>query len=282
MIQEKLTRSSLYNYHTVYRPITVTVPRNMLIRADASPRDEIYRFIRTLVLVYLAKWKAWSYREEDMEELIANCLTHCYFLLVWRVKHGRYRKDLSFYLNVRSCAMSTVASEYRSWLPKIKDKLNNVNIEQRVVGSDERGIRLIDTLSAKPAWKTSGETKEICNERRRKLPYKVTQKNAQTLRRYIDADYAAYIDDCEEFCISTRLTLDEYIKSNYSDEEYQIYMTNTDTVEYRRKYKAKCRDEKRRRKQIEAAKKSNYAHYDLHKARCREAMRKLRERRKDR
>ena len=280
MIQEKLTRSSLYNYHTVYRPITVTVPKNMLIRADASPRDEIYRYIKTCVLVYLAKWQVWSYREEDIDELIANCLMHCYFLLVWRVKHGRYRKDLSFYLNVRSCAMSTVASEVRSWLPRIKDKLNLVNIEQRVVGSDERGVRLIDTLSARPAWKTSGETKEICNERRRKLPYKVMQKNAQTLRRYIDADYNAYLDDCDEFSVTHILTQDEYIKQNYTDEEYRIYYTDTDTLEYRRAYKATCRDERRRRKQIEAATRSNYAHYDIHKARCRESMRKLRERKK--
>ena len=270
MIQEKLIRSSIYNYHTVYRPISVTVPKNMLIRADASPRDEIYRFIRTLVLVYLAKWKAWSYREEDMEELVSNCLMHCYFLLVWRVKHGRYRKDLSFYLNVRSCAMSTVASEYRSWLPKIKNKLSLVNIEKSVVGTES--LRLIDTLSERPQWKTPGETKEICNGRRyRDLPDKVTQKNAQTLRRYIDADYNAYLDDCEEFHVTSILSLDDYIKSNYTDEEYQIYKTNTDTVEYRRE---------RRRKQREAAKKSNYAHYDLHKERAREAMRRYRERKK--
>ena len=267
---EKLTRSSIYNYHTVYRPISVTVPKNMLIRADVSPRDEIYRFIRTLVLVYLAKWQVWSYREEDIEELIANCLMHCYFLLMWRVKHGRYRKDLSFYLNVRSCAMSTVASEVRSWLPKIKNKLNLVNIEHRVVGTEE--LRLIDTLSAKPTWKTAGEMKEIHNSKRYKgLPDKVTQKNAQTLRRYIDADYNAYLDDCEEFHVTSILSLDEYIKSNYTDEEYQIYKTNTDTVEYRRE---------RRRKQREAANRANYAHYDLHKERCREAMRKLRAKQK--
>lgn len=270
MIQEKLIRSSIYNYHTVYRPISVTVPKNMLIRADASPRDEIYRFVRTLVLVYLAKWKAWSYREEDMEELVSNCLMHCYFLLMWRVKHGRYRKDLSFYLNVRSCAMSTVASEYRSWLPKIKNKLSLVNIEHRVVGTEE--LRLIDTLSSKPQWKTIGEMKEIHNSKRYKgLPNKVTQREAQTLRRYIDADYNAYLDDCEEFGVTHRLTQDEYIKQNYTDEEYQIYMTNTDTAEYRRE---------RRRKQREAANKANYAHYDVHKERCKEAMRKLRERKK--
>lgn len=270
MIQDKLIRSSIYNYHTVYRPISVTVPKNMLIRADASPRDEIYRFVRTLVLVYLAKWKAWSYREEDMEELVSNCLMHTYFLLVWRVKHGRYRKDLSFYLNVRSCAMSTVASEYRSWLPRIKNKLNLVNIEKTVVGCD--GLRLIDTLAARPQWKTPGETKEICNGRRyRGLPDKVTQREAQTLRRYIDADYNAYLDDCEEFGVSTRLSAEEYIKQNYTDEEYKIYYTNTDTVEYRRE---------RRRQQREAAKKSNYAHYDLHKERCREAMRRYREKKK--
>lgn len=274
MIQEKLTRSSLYNYHTVYRPITVSVPKNMLIRADASPRDEIYRFIKTCVLVYLAKCGAWSYREEDIDELIANCLMHCYFLLVWRVKHGRYRKDLSFYLNVRSCAMSTVSSEYRSWLPRIKDKLNNVNIEQRVVGSDERGVRLIDTLSAKPAWRTSAEFKNKPKE----LPDVLTQRDANILRRVIDNDYYSYLDDCEEFGIDV-LSIDEFIRNNYSDREYEIYHTDSSSTEYRRAYKAKCRDE-RRRKQIEVATRSNYAHYDIHKARCREAMRRLREKRK--
>lgn len=220
--------------------------------------------------MFMAKWRIWSYSKDDVDELEQNIYMHCYFLLVWRVRNGRYNRQYSFYHNVRSCAMSTVASEVRSWLPKIKTKLNLVNIEKTVEGTE--ALRLIDTLSERPQWKTSGETKEICNGRRyRDLPDKVTQKNAQTLRRYIDADYAAYIDDCEEFCISTRLTLDEYIKSNYTDEEYQIYKTNTDTVEYRRE---------RRRKQREAAKKSNYAHYDLHKERCREAMRKLRAKQK--
>lgn len=175
--------------------------------------------------------------------------------------------------------MSTVSSEIRAWLPKIKTKLNLVNIEKTVEGTET--LRLIDTLSERPQWKTPGETKEICNGRRyRDLPDKITQKNAQTLRRYIDADYNAYLDDCEEFGVTHILTQDEYIKQNYTDEEYQIYYTDTDTLEYRRAYKAKCRDEKRRRKQIEAATRSNYAHYDLHKARCREAMRKLRAKKK--
>ena len=264
---EKLTRSSLYNYNTVFRPISVTVPKHMLIRADASPRDEIYRFVKTCVLVYLAKWQVWSYREEDIEELIANCLMHCYFLLVWRVRHGRYRKDLSFYLNVRSCAMSTVASEVRAWLPKIKDKLNNVDIEQRVVGTEERGIRLIDTLSARPAWRTSAEFKN----KRKELPENLTQKDACILRRVIDSDYYSYLDDCDEFGIGNVLSEDEFIRNNYSDREYVIYHTHTDDAEYRRE---------RRQKQKEAATKSNYAHYDLHKERCREAMRKLREKKK--
>lgn len=218
----------------------------------------------------MAKWNIWSYRREDIDELEQNIYCHCYFLLVWRIRNGRYNRKYSFYLNVRSCAMSTVASEVRSWIPKIKNKLNLVNIEKSVVGTES--LRLIDTLSAKPTWKTAGETKEICNERhRREIPEKVTQRNAQTLRRYIDADYASYLDDCEEFGIVDKLTLDEYIKSNYTDEEYQIYMTNTDTVEYRRE---------RRRKQKEAASKSNYAHYDIHKERAREAMRRFRAKQK--
>lgn len=267
MIQEKLTRSGLYYYNTVYRPINVSVPKPMLIRADASPRDEIYRFVRTCVLVYLARWQVWSYREEDIEELISNCLMHCYYLLMWRVRHGRYRKDLSFYLNVRSCAMSSVSSEIRSWLPRIKDKLNNVNIEQRVVGSDERGIRLIDTLSARPAWRTSAEFKN----KPRTLPDVLTQKDASMLRRVIDSDYYSYLDDCEEFQVENVLSIDEFIRNNYSDREYEIYHTDSASTEYRRN---------RRLKQREAAKKSNYDHYDIHKARCREAMRKLRTKKK--
>lgn len=242
----------------------------MLIDPAAKPMDEVWRFVRTCCQVFLAKWRVWSYRKEDIDELEQNIYMHCYFLLVWRVRHGRYNRQYSFYHNVRSCAMSTVASEVRSWLPKIKTKLNLINIEKSVVGTES--LRLIDTLSERPQWKTPGETKEICNGRRyRDLPDKVTQRNAQTLRRHIDADYNAYLDDCEEFGVTHKLTQDEYIKQNYTDEEYQIYMTNTDTVEYRRE---------RRRKQREAANRANYAHYDIHKERCKEAMRKLRERKK--
>ena len=225
--------------------------------------------------MWLAKWNVWSYRQEDVDELEQNIYMHCYFLLVWRVRHGRYNRKFSFYHNVRSCAMSTVSSEIRSWLPRIKDKLNNVDIEQRVVGSDERGIRLIDTLSAKPALRTSAEFKKKPQE----LPDVLTQKDASMLRRVIDNDYYSYLDDCEEFGVENVLNIDEFIRNNYSDEAYEIYHTDSSSTVYRREYKAKCRED-RRRKQIEAATRSNYAHYDIHKARCREAMRRLRERKK--
>lgn len=265
-----MSHQSFYNNSVVWRPDTTTVPKHMLIDPNAAPMDEVWRFVKTCCQVFMAKWCIWSYRQEDIDELEQNIYCHCFFLLVWRIRNKRYNRKYSFYLNVRSCAMSTVASEVRSWIPKIKNKLNLVNIEKTVSGSDE--LRLIDTLSAKPTWKTAGEMKEIHNSKRYKgLPDKVTQKNAQTLRRYIDADYNAYLDDCEEFAVMHRLTQDEYIKQNYTDEEYQIYKTNTDTVEYRRE---------RRRKQREAAKKSNYAHYDLHKERAREAMRRFRAKQK--
>lgn len=267
-----MSHQSFYNNSVVWRPDTCTVPKHMLIDANAAPMDEVWRFIKTCVAVWLSKWNVWSYRQEDISELEQSCYARTYSTLVYKVKTGSYKRNLSFYLNVRSCAWSSVATEVRAWIPKIKNKLNLVNIEKPVVGSSD--LRMIDTLSASPAWKTEAETKDICNERHRcKLPDKVTQRNAQTLRRYVDADYNTYLDDCEEFHITSILSLDEYIKSNYTDEEYQIYMTNTDTVEYRRE---------RRRKQREAAKKSNYAHYDLHKERCREVMRRLREKKKDR
>ena len=263
-----MSHQSLYNHSVVWRPDTCTVPKHMLIDPQAKPMDEVWRFVKTCCQVFMAKWRVWSYRKEDIDELEQNIYMHCYFLLVWRVRNGRYNRQYSFYHNVRSCAMSTVASEVRAWLPKIKDKLNNVDIECRVVGSEGSGVRLIDTLSAKPAWKTPGEAKD---RRHSCLPDKVTQREAKTLRRYIDADYNAYLDDCEEFGISSRLSLQEYIQSNYTDEEYRIYVTNTDTVEYRRE---------RRRKQREAANRANYEHYDVHKERCREAMRRLRARNK--
>lgn len=270
-----MSHQSFYNNSVVWRPDTCTVPKHMIIDANAAPMDEVWRFVRTCCQVFMAKWKIWSYSKDDIDELEQNIYMHCYFLLVWRVRNGRYNRLYSFYHNVRSCAMSTVSSEIRAWLPKIKDKLNNVNIEQRVVGADERGIRLIDTLSARPTWRTSAEFKNKPKE----LPDVLTQKDASTLRRVIDNDYYSYLDDCEEFCVENVLSEDEFIRNNYSDREYEIYHTHTDDAEYRRKYKAKCRAE-RRRKQIEAATRSNYAHYDLHKARCREAMRKLRAKKK--
>lgn len=259
-------RSQL-NGATVYRPDKVTVPKHMLIDPQAKPMDEVWRFIRTCCAVWLAKWNVWSYQQEDVDELEQNIYMHCYYLLVWRVRHDRYNRKYSFYNNVRSCAMSTVASEVRSWLPKIKDKLNNVNIEQRIVGTEERGIRLIDTLSEKPAWRTSSEFKKKPQE----LPDVLTQKDASTLRRVIDSDYYCYLDDCEEFGVENVLSIDEFIRNNYSDRAYEIYHTDSSSTEYRRN---------RRLKQREAATKSNYAHYEIHKARCREAMRKLRARKK--
>ena len=52
----------------------------MLIRADASPREEIWRFIKTLVSIFLTKYRAWAYEREDMEELINYKYSEKYIL----------------------------------------------------------------------------------------------------------------------------------------------------------------------------------------------------------
>ena len=165
----------------------------MLIDSNAKPMDEVWRFIRTCCCVWLAKWNVWSYNQEDIDELEQSCYGRTFYTLVYKVQTNKYKKNLSFYLNVRSCAWSSVATEVRNWLPRIQNKLNNVNID-KVIGRDasHSELHLIDTLSERPIWRTSSEY----NQRKKKelSLANATQKDACTVRRIIDNDYAKRLE----------------------------------------------------------------------------------------
>lgn len=214
----------------------------MLIRADASPREEIWRFIKTLVSIFLTKYRAWAYEREDMEELESLCYTAAYCRLLYIVRTGQYRKDLSFYLNVRSAVFSTCYATYNIWLRDIRARMNFVDGTEPLTSEDHNLATLFDLKAAEsvPRLRTASEySTKITDwhDARRKCDQQ------RILNESIVDDYSRYCEDCEELGVAPIDKVTFVIKS-YTNEEHDLLKYEPPKrTQYNRKYMQKLKSD---------------------------------------
>lgn len=224
----------------------------MLIRADASPRDEIWRFIKTIVSIFLTKYKAWSYEREDMEELEQMCYTAAYCRLLYIVRTGQYRKDLSFYLNVRSAVYSTCYSTYNVWLRDIRARMDLVDGTAPLTSDDHNLATLFDLKASEsvPRLRTDSEynTSKITDWHN--AIRKVDQQ--RILNESIVDDYSRYCEDCAELGIEPvdKVT---FVCKNCTQEEHELLQYEpAKRTQYNRKYMQKLKSDPVRRERRRA------------------------------
>lgn len=214
----------------------------MLIRADASPRDEIWRFIKTLVSIFLTKYKAWAYARDDMEELEQMCYTSAYCRLLRIVRTGQYRRDLSFYLNVRSAVLGTCFNTYKVWLRDLQDRANLIDGTAPLVDEDHNNATYFDLKAADkvPKLRTESEYRTKITDWRDAIRKCAQQR---ILNESIVDDYSRYCEDCEELGVEPVDKI-AFICNSYTGEEHELlkYEPPKRTM-YNRKYMKQLRSD---------------------------------------
>ena len=239
-----MAHSMIKHGQIVWWPDRVNIGHKaMLIRADASPREEIWRFIKTLVSIFLTKYRAWAYEREDMEELEAMCYTAAYCRLLYIVRTGQYRRDLSWYLNVRSAVYSTCYATYNIWLRDIRARMNFVDGTEPLTSEDHNLVSLFDLKASEsvPKLRTDSEysTSKITDwhEAIRKCDQQ------RILNESIVDDYSRYCEDCEELGVEPIDKVTFVIKS-YTNEEHDLLKYEPPKrTQYNRKYIAKLKSD---------------------------------------
>jgi hypothetical protein len=215
----------------------------MLIRADASPREEIWRFIKTIVSIFLTKYKAWSETREDMEDLENMCYTAAYCRLLHNVRTGQYRRDLSFYLNVRSAVLGSCYNTYKVWLRDMREKYNlfDGNALVSECQSDHSSMTFFDMVATEKAPRLRTNSEIYCYKITDWHQAKTPAARTRVLNEQAEDEYSRYCEDCAELGVEPvdKVT---FVCNSYTDEEKTIMKTpHSSNYKYQARWLAKAR-----------------------------------------
>lgn len=178
----------------------------MFINPKAKPLDEVWRFLKACVDVWLSKMKIYSYSKELMEDLETDALCESYRYLVTRVVDGTYRRDLSFYLNCRSAAWTGCKSAADKFGSRKKKDEALCSIYDNISDSN---VRIVDSLVGRNLM-TESDWQTLYKERGK--AYKpATRKDAVERQRW--DEYFRYIEDCVELGVEAVKSFEEFTKS---------------------------------------------------------------------
>lgn len=223
-------------YHKVknkWLPDTVTASRELTqLRPCEHMIEEAWRICNICAQVWLCAVGIYARSKEEMEDIESKALLKTYANLLGKVRDGTYRRDLSFYLNVRSCAWSAVGDiVHRQRLLKNRAQLVPIG---RVEGSesDEGWLAGIASHTV-PRLRTDGDRHEqasrVQNEKNRRRAIEAGGRTLELYERYHKAAtkrlgpqyrenaYLEYLADCEEFGIEP-ICKDDFIAMNYEAE----------------------------------------------------------------
>lgn len=213
--------------------------KKMLIDPNKSPTENIWWFVEVCCGIWLRKYRIYSYDKGAIEDLEQSCRLNCYFRLRKHVLEGTYRRDLSFYLNVRGAAFGSVPDTIRCW------KLRYIDIPNKLIAMDtpidgptvkSEELTIADTLASDKITKLCLSTdKTIHYHAQHWTDLKRQYDKCAWLKRDTGEQYAKYCEDCEELGVAP-VSYETYIANNLTDEEQEI-------IRYERSDKAKYQHE---------------------------------------
>lgn len=215
-----MARESVYNGRKVFRPDLIEVG-NMVINPNAPPLDEAMRFCRTCVAVWLNKYGIWSERVEDIEDLESECVYRTYKQLIRLVVEGKYRKDLSFYLNCRSCAWASISYALKLWRSDIQRKYEMADIDDNIPNTTRK---YSDVVTESVRWRTDAEDVPLEQRGPAERPlesYKRQSAKVVAAKAHIDYWYELYQEMCLEHCVEP-MDKDQWVKDNIDREILDI------------------------------------------------------------
>lgn len=211
----------------VWRPDQVDIREDMLIRTDIPLMDNVWHMIHAQSCIWLTKYRIYAHTEELMQDLESELQYRTYKELVRRVRTGRYDRNFSLYLNIRSCCWSLCNRVIEKWKKHVEQLKHNISYE---TAHKARSGELIDGIDAAiPAEKLTKLTttsdqvarnSELTRKRRGQKPQVRSARHVytmDTLPDYIEDDWMTYLETCYEMGIEARLTKEEFVCNNYSN-----------------------------------------------------------------
>lgn len=249
----------------VWYPEYYKISGPVLLDQDLSPMANAWRVVDICASVWLNAFHAWAERKEDMEDLEQTARFVIMNELKRRVQKGLYNREFSFYMNVRSCAMSKMQHGIiEPWVKHIKERegLLDGNAPASLTKCDE-DFTLYDVVSTKPMhrWFTEAERRYQGKDW---WEFEREGDRLRVLQKQIDNEYADYCSDCLEFGVDP-ITKDSFVRNdNYTEDELKLLLGPQD------KHKAYMREYNKRRMQdpIKAEQKRAYSrkYAQAHKA----------------
>lgn len=202
----------------MWRTDSMDVPRPMLIDPNKSPKEEIWHYCYICSHVWLNKYRVWSVAKEPIEQLEQDCLLATYLELRRRVRIGKYDRNYSFYLNVRSCALSKVGKLVDAWIDEQRqtNDLLDVNAD---IGFDDynRPITIADRIDHAPKWLTESDTNKKYQEKAWE-EYSYPYARAMALKHELNDAYEAYVTDCCDLGVDDTVPREEWLRRHFPSE----------------------------------------------------------------
>ena len=213
----------------VWRSDQVDVRGDMLIRTDIPLMDNVWLMIHAQSCIWLTKYRIYAPTEELMQDLEAELQYRTYKELVRRVRSGKYDRNFSLYLNIRSCCWSLCNRVIEKWKKHVEQLKHNISYE---TAHKARSGELIDGIDAAIASEQLtklttvsdqvARNSELTRKRRKQKPLTYASDNRrrytmETLPDYIEDDWMTYLETCYEMGIEARLSKEEFVCNNYSN-----------------------------------------------------------------
>ena len=220
----------------VWWPDKATVPEGgWKIRTDIPLMDNLYNLIKLQCCIWMNKYRIQADTREDMEDLEMQYWYATYKELLRRLRVGMYRRDMSLYLNVRSCAWSLFNRVYESWAKQIKLRALHIDLNEATPNTYGHPIQEFigaDTVSKLMTESDVNDAKNrsTLKKRRAKRLENATAKQLESTERarrayrkghvakYMDDAWQSYLEDCFELGVAARMTEDEFYIKNFPDE----------------------------------------------------------------
>ena len=212
-----------YKVKDIWVPDMVTANRETTRLVDCpNLLENCWRLIYISCSVWLNKYRVFAYSKEEMEDIEHDAQIRAYVYLLEKVRSGSYRRDLSLYLNIRSCCQCAVGM-YVHTCHTEKFKANRNTISLAHVDA-ENGEGWLSTLASEsvPRMMTAWDAIQASKNRTRKpisddCPINVRKASSTRVEaRRRDEAYNEYVEDCVELGIDY-ISRDDFEQSNYGN-----------------------------------------------------------------
>ena len=219
-----------YAVKSIWVPDMVSASRENTKLVDCpNLLENCWRLIYISCSVWLNKYRVFAFSKEEMEDIEHDAHIRAYVYLLEKVRSGSYRKDLSLYLNIRSCCQCAVGIYVHSCHTN-KFKANRNTISLGHVDA-ENGEGWLSTLASEsvPRMMTSWDAIQASKRRTRKALSEDCPSNVRKARdtrieaRLRDEAYNEYVEDCVELGIDY-ISRDDFEQSNYGDVLHTTYV----------------------------------------------------------